>query len=339
MKFSHAISLFCGLLISASAWSADTVVYEPKPGPGKGKHVVFLSGDEEYRSEEGLPQMAKILAERHGFKCTVLFAIDTKTGVIDPTITTSLPGAEALDSADAIVMLLRFRAWPDDQMKHFVDAFLAGKPIIALRTATHAFNYPGNSQSPYAKFSWGNHTWPGGFGKQVLGETWVDHWAKHKVEATRGILDTNNMFLPIMFGVRDVFGTTDVYEAHPPADAKILLWGQALSGMTPESAPANYRRKRQGGQEQGINDPMMPIAWTREYKNESGNVNKVFCTTMGAATDLLNEDLRRLVVNSVYWGVGLNVPSFANVNLVGEFKPSMYGFNGHKKGVKPDELK
>src|SRR5438876_9048784 len=113
---------FCGVL---SALAKDWVAYEGKDGPGQGKHIVFLSGDEEYRSEEGLPQLAKILAVREGFKCTVLFAVNPKDGTIDPTNTKSLPGAGALDSADAIVMLLRFRQWPDEQMKHFVDAYLA----------------------------------------------------------------------------------------------------------------------------------------------------------------------------------------------------------------------
>src|SRR5262249_24871772 len=96
----------------------DYAVYEGKSGPGSGKHIVLLSGDEEYRSEEGLPQLAKILAERHGFKCTVLFSIDPSTHAINPNIHTNLPNAEALDSADAIVMALSFREWPDSQMKH-----------------------------------------------------------------------------------------------------------------------------------------------------------------------------------------------------------------------------
>ena len=96
--------------LSLSVQAKDYLVFEGKSGPGLGRHIVFLSGDEEYRSEESLPQMAKILAERHGFKCTVLFAIDPAKGTIDPKITTNLPGAEALDSADAIVMALRFRA-------------------------------------------------------------------------------------------------------------------------------------------------------------------------------------------------------------------------------------
>src|SRR5215218_3949167 len=97
-----------GLLADQKQW----VVYEGKEGPGKGKHVVFLTGDEEYRSEQGLPQLAKILADRHGFKCTVLFSVDPKTGEIDPGTKNNEPGLEALDSADACVMLLRFREWP-----------------------------------------------------------------------------------------------------------------------------------------------------------------------------------------------------------------------------------
>src|SRR5215207_8392222 len=118
----------------------DHVVYEGKEGPGKGKHVVLISVDEEYRSEEALPMLGKILSQRHGFKCTVLFAEDPD-GTINPENTKSLPGAEALDSADAILMAIRFRAWPDEQMKHFVDAYRRGVPIVALRTSTHAFRF------------------------------------------------------------------------------------------------------------------------------------------------------------------------------------------------------
>src|SRR5947209_14396613 len=165
MKELLILASASALCVSLSARAADFVVYEGKSGPGMGKHIVFLSGDEEYRSEEALPQMAKILAERHGFKCTVLFAIDPADGTINPKVTTNLPGSEALDSADVVVMALRFRRWPDEQMKHFVDAYLAGKPIIALRTSTHAFSYGEGSKSPYAKFSWDSKLWPGGFGK------------------------------------------------------------------------------------------------------------------------------------------------------------------------------
>src|SRR5688572_31829924 len=110
------ITLACGLPLRGFA----SITYLPGDGPGKGKHIVFLAGDEEYRSEEGLPMLAKILSQRHGYKCTVLFPLDPD-GTINPDNQKSLPDAQALDSADAIVMLLRFRNWPDDVMKHFVD--------------------------------------------------------------------------------------------------------------------------------------------------------------------------------------------------------------------------
>src|SRR5437762_4748150 len=117
MKHLLFLPLTLALLLTSPARAKDFVVYEGKKGPGFGKHIVFLSGDEEYRSEESLPQLAKILAERHGFKCTVLFAVNPTNGLIEPNIKNSLPDAEALDSADAVVMLLRFREWPDAAMK------------------------------------------------------------------------------------------------------------------------------------------------------------------------------------------------------------------------------
>jgi hypothetical protein len=318
-------ALGCGFCFT-NASAADYLVFEgKKTGGGAGKQVVLLSGDEEYRSEESLPQLARILAERHGFKCTVLFSINQADGMIDPNVRTNLPGAEALDSADVVVMLLRFREWPDAQMKHFVDAYLSGKPIIALRTSTHAFQYEKNSESAYARFSWDSHAWPGGFGKQVLGETWVAHHGAHKKEATRGAIEPAATSDPLLRGVTDLFGNSDVYAANPPPDAKVLVRGEVLAGMNPND-PAVKGSK---------NEPMQPVVWTRLYNNESGKTNKIFCTTMGAATDLQNEGLRRLIVNAVYWGAGLNIPAVADVSYVGEYKPSMYGFNGYVKGLKP----
>jgi azurin/lysophospholipase L1-like esterase len=324
-----ALKLFALLSLSLAAAplgaAPGTVVYEAKDGPGRGRHVVFLTGDEEYRSEEGLPMLARILSQRHGFKCTVLFPLGDD-GTINPDNTKSLPGAAALDSADAVVMLTRFRAWPDEQMKHFADAYRRGVPIVALRTSTHAFKF---DDGQYKSFN--------DFGKRVLGEEWVSHWGRHKVEATKGIIEPAAKDDPILRGVADVFGDSDVYEAAPPSDAKILLRGQVLKGMKPTDPPADYRKKPKGGAEQGVNDPMMPVAWTRIHKNEAGKENKVFCTTLGAATDLQSEGLRRIVVNAVYWGLGLDVPARADVQYVGEFKPTPYGFGGYRKGVKIED--
>jgi hypothetical protein len=310
---------------------AEWVVFQGKPGPGAGKHIVFLAGDEEYRSEEALPMLAKILAVRHGFTCTVLFPINPADGTIDPTVLTNIPGIAALDSADLCVMGLRFRELPDKQMKHFVDYLNRGKPIIALRTSTHAFQYEHNHQSPYAKYDWRSKDWPGGFGQQVLGETWVDHHGSHGKESSRGVLNEEFTAHPILRGVTDLWVPTDVYAvAHLPKDATVLVWGEVLTGMKQGDPPVEGPK----------NNPRMPLVWLREYQGEQGRVSRIVTTTMGAAVDLQNEGLRRLIVNASYWATGFadKIPGKADVDYVGEYKPLWFGFGKFAKGVKPDDL-
>jgi len=227
-------------------------------------------------------------------------------------------------------MLLRFREFPDDQMKYFVDYFNAGKPIIALRTSTHAFAYSRNKQSPYAQFDWQSKVWPGGFGQHVLGDTWVNHHGNHGSESTRAVFNPALASSPLLRGVDDIWGPTDVYGIiHLPADASILAHGQVLAGMKPSDK----------GVEGPKNNPMMPLVWTREYKGESGKVSKVICTTMGASTDLESEVLRRLVINGCLWSLGIDVPAKANVDYVGDYKPTPFGFGKFQKGLKPSDFK
>ena len=318
------LAIVCGLSMITSPWSARAadddqwVVYEGTEGVGAGKHIVFVSGDEEYRSEEALPMLARIMAFHYGFKCTVLFSIDPENGYIDPNNQNNIPGLEALDDADLMVMSLRFRNLPDEQMKHIVDFFLAGKPIIGLRTSTHAFNI-GNRDSKYVHWTFNSRDWQGGFGQQVLGDTWISHHGHHKVESTRGVIDPANAEHPVLTGVTDVWGPTDVYGiVHLPEDATVLLHGQVLQGMKPDDAAVEGPK----------NDPMMPLAWVRTHHQESGTTNRVFCTTMGASTDLECEDLRRLVVNASFWCLGMesDIPEQADVSIIGDYNPTMYGF-------------
>src|ERR1700754_3843157 len=129
MHLRSAIAMFTFALLAPAALAQEKqfVVYEGGDGPGKGKHIVLISGDEEYRSEESLPQLGKILAKHHGFKCTVLFAVDPKTGEIAPEVVDNIPGLAALDDADLMIIATRFRNLPDEQMKHIVDYLDKGK--------------------------------------------------------------------------------------------------------------------------------------------------------------------------------------------------------------------
>lgn len=320
-------------LISAVADAADEwIVLEGGAGPGKGKHVVLVSGDEEYRSEEALPQLAKILAKHHGFRCTVLFAIDPKDGTINPKQNDNIPGLEALDTADLMILFTRFRNLPDDQMRHIVDYVESGRPIIGMRTATHAFDVKGDKK--FARYSWQNKEWEGGFGRQVLGETWVNHHGGHKTQSTRGIIAPGMSGHPILRGIKDgdIWGPTDVYGITTlSGDSKPLVLGQVLEGMRPDDKPLEGKK----------NEPMMPIAWIKTYTGTAGKPARVFATTMGASQDLQSEGLRRLLVNASYWAVGLEdkIPAESNVDIIGDFRPHAYNFDGHDKGLKPSFYK
>src|SRR3954471_21910775 len=96
------------LMLTAGVAGAAPLVFEGTDGPGKGKHIVFLAGDHEYRSEETLPELARILAKRQGFKCTVLFDLDAQGDIVAGEVS-NMPGMEALDHADLAVVFLRFQ--------------------------------------------------------------------------------------------------------------------------------------------------------------------------------------------------------------------------------------
>jgi type 1 glutamine amidotransferase len=318
-------SVFVVSLTGAARADDPWIVFEGGDGPGKGKHIVLVSGDEEYRSEEALPQLAKILSKHHGFKCTVLFAINPADGTIDPNKNDNIPGLGALKTADLLILFTRFRNLPDDQMKLIVDYLDSGKPIMGMRTATHAFNL----KSPTY-----NKIWPKGFGREVLGENWVNHHGAHGRESTRGIIVKGEETNPILRGIKngDIWGPTDVYTVNLPlpGDSKPLVMGQVLVGMKPDDKPLEGKK----------NEPMMPVAWVKTYRGKTDKA-RVFTTTMGAATDMEAEGTRRMLVNAAFWALGMEdrIPEKSKVDIVGEFKPTPFGFGKAKKGLKPADYK
>ena len=309
----------------------------------KAKHIVLVSGDEEYRSEEALPQLAKILSKHHGFKCTVLFAQNPdKPGIVDANYVKNIPGLEALDSADMMVLFTRFRALPDEQMQHLDNYLSTGKPLIGIRTATHAFNFGKNDVTSFAHYSNGykgdKTEWIDGFGRLVLGEKWDSHHGHHKHQSTRGVIAETAATHPISNGIEkgSLWGPTDVYGVRLPlpGDSEPIILGQIINragefdendlffGMKPtddELASENNNGLK-------VNDVLMPIAWTKSYQIPGGKKGKSFTSTIGAASDMLNESVRRLLVNGIFWSMDLPVPEKANVSLIGDFKPSPYGF-------------
>ena len=321
---------------SAEQW----VVHAGSGGIGGGRRIVFVTGDEEYRSEQGMPQLARILA-RLGHHCTVLFAIDPKTGTIDPGVRDNIPGLQALTNADLMVLFTRFRDLPDEQMRHIVDYVESGRPIVALRTATHAF--AAKEHRTFARWSWDSKEWEGGFGRQVLGETWVAHHGAHGAQSARGVVAPGAAAHPILRGIAPgaVWDPADVYAVRLPMPASCgpLLLGEVLAGMEPDSirAPAT---KDAAGAVHDPNEPMMPLAWTNTWRPPGGKTARVFATTLGSAQAFRQEGSRRLLVNACLWALGREdtIAPDLDVSIAGEFAPTPFGFGTHTKGVRPADL-
>ncbi len=305
---------------------AAQVSYEGQGGPGEGKHIVFVSSDHEYRTEETCPALARILAKHHGFKTTVLFGVDAQ-GFIKAGAS-NIKGLEALETADLMVIFTRFLNLPDEQMKHIVAYLDRGGPVVGLRTSSHAFKIPEGKTYSRFSFKYQGAEYEKGFGHQVLGNTWVGHYGKNHSQATRIEIVPEQKDHVILSGVEDhALCMAGAYVGIPDETFTVLTKSQPLNGMTKGSEPDETK-------------PPSPSTWTRYYTGKSGKKARVFHSTQGASQDLLDDSYRRLLVNGIFWAVGhdKDIKADAKIDFVGEYRPSKFSFNGEVKGVKPEDL-
>lgn len=315
-----------GCLLAAQAPNPGLLVYQGEKGPGAGKHIVWLAGDQEYRSEETLPALARIMARHYGFRCSVIFTTDPVTGFINPD-SSNVSGLDALRSADLMVVFLRFRDFPDAEMQHIADYLARAGPVVGFRTATHAFQIK-RPDAKFLKYTWNNKEgYVGGFGRQILGETWVSHYGRNHKQSSVLLLQPDQASHPILRGVKDVWVQSGGYTADPIEGSTTLALGRILNGMTPDSPPAPDKKE-------------LPVAWYRTYVGQSGKSGRVFTTTHGASEDLLNEGFRRMAVNAILWAAGLEagIQPTNDIAFVGPFHPSTYAFDGYVRGMKASDL-
>ena len=335
-RYFKSVFAFCFIFLAFTpfgfAQSKDNfekyrVVYKGGKGPGVEKNIVFIASDHEYRSEESLPELAKILAKHYGFTCTVIFALDDEGNILPGG--SNLHGLEVLDKADLMVLFTRFADFPDEEMQHFDNYLKRGGPIVALRTSTHAFNVKNhpNWQHYDYRYDGPKKAWKNGFGEYVLGETWVSHYGTNHKQSSRLIIEQSQQGNPILRGVKDMWVQSGAYTADPTEGSVILAKDQPLNGMTPDS-PADASK------------PPSPVAWTRTYQIENGKPGRTFTTTHGASEDLLNEGFRRMLINAAFWAMGMENKIKANndVSFVGPYQPTTFNFEGYKANVKPSML-
>lgn len=294
--------LLTALILTSSQLLAAPLSFQGEPGkPGNGKHIVLIAGDDEYRSEESCPMLAKILSKHHGFDTTVLFSINKEGGFVDANAQNNIPDTGVVSKADLVITGLRFRDLPDDQLQPLADYLNAGKPIFGFRTSTHAFR----TKSKLGGINWGS------FGPDILGEGWAGHYGKHASQGARGEIVGKH---PVLYGVSDIFAESDVYGVKRVTDknATILVTGVVTEKLVP--SPDVEGKVPQ------------PAIWLKKYKTPEGKEGIAMCSTMGSSCDLDNEGLRRLFINAAFHLTGLEVPEKANVDFIDPFKPSRFQF-------------
>ena len=270
------------------------------------------------------------MAQRFGFKCTVLFG-QTPEGFIKPG-SSSIPGIEAIDDADMLFLFLRFVKPNDSWMAKFESYLERGGPVLGLRTTTHAFN---GIKGAYAKYNY-NHNetedFVGGFGRQILGETWnpslgAGHYGSNHKYATAMNVVPEQANHPIMAGVKDMHAMAGAYSAVPMPDSVILANNQVLSSMEVGAEPLRDKTPQ-------------PAAWVRTYQSPSGKTGRVFCSTQGASEDILNEGFRRMIINATLWCMGMEkeIKADADVSFVGPYHPTTFSFTPSITDAKPSDI-
>jgi hypothetical protein len=216
---------------------------------GKGRHVVFVVGDQEYRSEESMPAFAKMLEAHHGFRCTLVLPRNPQTGEVDPGVSVNLVGLEALDKADLMVCSCASRNCP---MPRRSTSSTTRKPAAhrRLRTSTHAFNYQMILASPYAATA------------SAAGNSKAASDARCSAkpdqplrgppeESTRGNRSRHGRH-PILRGVKTSGGRRTLRNHDSDRDSKPILLGQVLAAWSPQ--PLRIQQETR------------PVAWIKSYK-------------------------------------------------------------------------
>jgi type 1 glutamine amidotransferase len=273
--------------LGLAAASSPSLLAETRDEPRR-PHIVFVTGDCEYRSEISMPMIAKILESKHGMKCSVCYATEEKTGERKPKHLGNIQGLEALKTADLAVFFLRFRQLPESQLQAILDYVNSGRPVVGLRTSTHAFRYPSGS---FAK-------WNDGFGQEVFGQRWITHHGHDS--STKVYVAVKDH--PITRGIAPEFHCRSwLYQVMPlQGDCQPLLIGAAVKGDKPVKE---------------IFGTPNPVAWTK-----TRNGARVFFTTLGHPMDFENESARRLLVNGIYWALSKDIPpEGTNVEIEGRY--------------------
>ncbi len=252
----HIEKFWAPTITSAAFLQATPQRFNDDPRP----HAVFVIHEKEYDTARTVPEFAEAeLAQRFGWRCTYL----TGDGLH------KIPGLEALADADLLFVSVRRQVLPADDLAHIRAYCESGKPVVGIRTASHAFS------SRRGDTPEGSEEWPE-FDADILGGHYNNHHG-NKLQATARVIDEARDH-PILDGVDpgEIVTGWSLYKTSPLADTATPLMMGHVDGHPPE-----------------------PVAWT----NTNVHGGRVFYTSLGHMDDFANPNFRRLLVNGIVWAL------------------------------------
>ncbi len=317
------------ILITAVACLLTTLTSCENKEEPDAPHIVFVVGDEEYRSEESMPMIAGLLNRALDCRITICYPLDS-AGFVDPNRLDHIDGLDALEDADLMVLFTRFRALPAEELKWITDYADSGKPMAGFRTSTHAFLYREDSLKRHM-----NDQWP----TRVFGQQWITH---------HGHFDDGQNPLT---SVSLVEGKEDhaILRGVEPFDA--YSWLYHVDGgewkLYGDSDPLLLGKSLKSGHEMRGNldkYPLVnPVAWVKSHKaSDQVAAARVFFSTLGHPYDFKDANMRRLAVHGILWALGKEavIPAEGiDVELIEPYEPNNSGFGDrYKKNLQPRQV-
>ncbi len=269
----HIEKYWCPTLVSTSLLNRPSFQFKEDKRP----HVVFIVSDDHYHADKTLPPFAQMLREKYGCRATVLHG-QHKSDIPDMAQIdmAQIDGAQ-IDAADCVVVYVRRLLLPKEQLAALRRYVKAGRPLVGLRTASHAFaskyKYPKGYKTPAGKDECPE------FDAQVLGGNYHNH-AANKLGTDVANVETVADH-PILAGIEPAkwHSVGSLYLTAPIAkDATLLMTG---SVPTKSGSPQ-----------------IEPLTWTR-----TRNGGRVVYTGLGHRDDFKLPQFRKLLVNSIFWAM------------------------------------
>ncbi|MBI3414908.1 MAG: ThuA domain-containing protein [Verrucomicrobia bacterium] len=262
----HIEKFWCASITSADFLGGEPFHFKDDKRP----HVVFMIGENEYRTWETLPQFAKKELEWRGIKCSFVNA-SPKEG------DNNFVGAEAIKDADLLVLSIRRRTPTKAVLDLVRQHVAAGKAVVGIRTASHAFD----ATPPDAE----HDSWPK-FDLEVLGSHYENHYNNKppKDPTTLVKVIPEAVTHPVLTGIP---------AQELPVTSHLYKYRNHANTMTPLMT----------GRIEGRPDVVERVAWVY-----TGNNRRVFYTSLGGPEDFQQPFFRRLLLNGVLWALNKPIP-------------------------------